>query len=324
MKLPHRRNFLQLAAGAAALPTVSRIARAQAYPTRPVRVVVSVIAGGVDDILVRLINQRLPERLGQPFVIDNLDIGTYTKAIVNAYPDGYTLGLIIAANVIRVTLDEKLNFDFTRDIAPVAGISRNPFVMVVNPSVPAKTVPEFITYAKANPGKLNMASSGNGSISHLTGELFKMMTNIDMRHAPYQGPVPAVAGLLSGQAQVMFATMPPSIQHIKAGELRALAVTSATRSETLPDIPTVGDSVPGYEASGFQGLVAPRNTPAEIIDKISQEVNASLADPKFKGGLTEFGNTVLPLSSADFGKLIHGETEKWAKVMIRTANIKPQ
>jgi tripartite-type tricarboxylate transporter receptor subunit TctC len=321
LKLPHRRQFLHLAAGAAALPAMSRVARAQAYPTRPVRVVVSVIAGGVDDILVRLINQRLPERLGQPFVIDNQDIGTYIKAIVNASPDGYTLGLIIAANVIRVTLDQKLNFDFTRDIAPVAGISRNPFVMVVNPSVPAKTVPDFIAYAKANPGKLNMASSGNGNLVHLSGALFEMMTDIDMRHAPYQGVVPAVTGLLSGQAQVMFATMPPSIQHIKAGELRALAVTSATRSETLPDIPTVGDFVPGYEASGFQGLVAPGNTPAEIIDKISKEVNASVADPKFKKGLTEFGNTILPLSSAEFGKLIANETEKWAKV-IKFAGIK--
>lgn len=320
MKL-FRRAFLHLATGAAVLPSASRFAQAQAYPSRPVHVVVSIIVGGVDDILVQLINQRLPARLGQPFVIDNQDIGRYTKEIVDASPDGYTLGLIIAANAIRVILDQKLNFDFTRDIAPVTGISRNPFVMVVNPSVPAKTVPEFIAYAKTNPRKLKMASSGNGSILHLTGELFKMMTSIDMDHVAYPGASPAVAALLSGQAQVMFTPVPNSIQQIRAGKLRALAVTSAMRSEILPDIPTVGDFVPGYEASGFQGLIAPKNTAAEIINILDKEVSTALADPALRQGLAEFGNTALPLSSTGFGKLIRDETAKWASV-IRTANIK--
>jgi tripartite-type tricarboxylate transporter receptor subunit TctC len=325
MKLP-RRQFLHLAAGTAALPAMSSIARAQTYPTRPVRLIASLVAGGVDDLLVRLIGQSLSERLGQPVVIDNqrgtaTSIGT--EAIVNAPPDGHTLVLVIAANVIRARFDERLNFDFVRDIAPVAGISRNPFVMVVNPSVPAKTVPEFIAYAEGNPGKLHMASSGNGGILHLAGELFKMMTNVNMVHVPYQGAAPAVTALLSGQAHVIFTPMPSAIQHIKAGKLRALAVTAAMRSETLPDIPTVSAFVPGYEASGFQGLCAPKSTPAEVVDKLNREINAALADPTFKERLTEFGNTVLPGSPADFGKVIATGTEKWARV-IRTANVKPE
>jgi tripartite-type tricarboxylate transporter receptor subunit TctC len=325
MKLP-RRNFLQLAAGAAALPAVSRIARAQAYPTRPVRLVVGAPAGGGFDIVARLMGQWLSERLGQPFVIDNRpgaggNIGT--EAVVRAPSDGYTLLLVTAASAINVTLYEKLSFNLSRDIVPVAGIADVPEVMVVNPSLPAKTVPEFVADAKANPGKLSMASGGNGTPSHVAGELFKMMTGTNMVHVPYRGLSPALTDLLGGQVQVAFGGLPSSIEHIRTGKLRALAVTTATRSEALPNIPTVGEFVPGYEASMWYGIGAPKNTPAEIVAKLNTEVNAALADPKLKARLADVGGTVLAGSSADFGKLIADETEKWAKV-IKFAGIKPQ
>ena len=326
MKLPRRRQFLHLAAGAAALPAVSRFAWAQAYPTRPVRIVVGLAAGGASDIVARLMGQWLSERLGQPFVIENrpgAGSNIATEAVVRAPPDGYTLLLVAAANAINATLYDKLNFNFIRDIAPVAAISREPNVMVVNPSVPAKTVPEFIAYAKANPGKINMASAGNGSTSHLAGELFKMMTGVDMVHVPYRGGAPALTDLLAGQVQVFFAPMVLPIEQVRAGKLRALAVTTATRSEALPDIPTVGDFVPGYEASVWFGLGAPKNTPAEIIDKLNKEINAgSRRSRRSRRGLPTSA-AALAGSPADFGKLIADETEKWAKV-IRAANIKAE
>ena len=323
MKLP-RRKFLHLAAGAAALPAVSRLAMAQAYPTRPVRLIVGFPAGGPGDLVARLIGQWLSERLGQQFVIENKpgagsNIGT--EAVVNAPADGYTLLFATSPNAINATLYEKLNFNFIRDIAPVAGVIRVPNVMVVNPSVPVHTVPEFIAYAKANPGKINMASGGNGSTPHVSGELFKMMTGVNLVHVPYRGAAPAVTDLLSGQVQVMFDLMSSSIEHIRAGKLPALAVTTATRSEALPEIPTVGNFVPGYEASTWQGVGAPKNTPAEIVDKLNKEINAGLADRKLKARLADLGATVLAGSPADFGKLIAEETEKWGKV-IRAANIK--
>jgi tripartite-type tricarboxylate transporter receptor subunit TctC len=317
MKLP-RRKFLRLAAGAAALPAVSRIARAQAYPTRPMRVITSSPAGGVDDMLARLIEQSLSERLGQPFAMENQPIAKATETIRNASPDGHTLALVTAANVIATILDEKLNFSFVRDATPVTGISRNPFVVVVNPSVPAKTVPELIAYAKANPGKIKMAGA-SGSILRFAGELFKMTTEVKIVHAPYEVGGAVVSALLSGEAQLLFATMPIAIEHVRAGRLRALAVTTAMRSEMLPDIPTVGEFVPGYEASGIQGLWAPRNTPSGVIDRLNKETNAALADPKFKERLGQFGNTLLPGSTAEYGKTMVNETEKWTKV-IRVAN----
>jgi tripartite-type tricarboxylate transporter receptor subunit TctC len=325
MKLP-RRIFLHLAAGAAALPAVSRIARAQAYPTRPVRLVVPAPAGGSFDITARLMGQWLSERLGQQFVIENrpgagANIGT--EAVVRAPADGYTLLLVGAPNAINATLYDKLNYNFIRDIAPVAGIIREPNIMVVHPSVPAKTVPEFIAYAKANPRKINMASSGNGSSPHMAGELFKMMTGVDMNHVPYRGAAPALTDLLAGQVQVMFPTIPSSIEYVRAGKLRALAVTTAMRSDAFPEIPTIGDFVPGYESSAWLGLGAPKNTPAEIIDKLNREINAGLADPKIKTRLADLGGDVLALSPADFGRFIADETEKWRKV-IRDADIKAE
>jgi tripartite-type tricarboxylate transporter receptor subunit TctC len=325
MKLP-RRNFLHLLAGAAALPAVSRIARAQAYPARPVRLIVTFPAGSTSDIIARPIGQWLSERLGQPFVIDNRPgaggtIGT--EAVVRAPADGYTLLLVAGAHTINVTLYDKLNFNFIRDIAPIASISRETSVMLVNPSFPAKTVPEFIAYAKANPGKINMASAGVGAPSHVIGELFKMMTSVNLVHIAYRGSPPALTDLLSGQVQLYFATTTASIAYIRAGTLRALAVTSATRSEALPDVPTVGEFVPGYEASAVWGLGAPRDTPPEIIDKLNRGINAALADPKMKARLADLGATGLPGSPADFGRLIAEETEKWAKV-IKFAGIKPE
>jgi tripartite-type tricarboxylate transporter receptor subunit TctC len=325
MKLP-RRNFLHLAAGAAALPAVSCFAWAQAYPSRPVRVVVPFAAGGPGDILARLIGQWLSERFGQPFVIENRPGGGSnigTEAVVRAPGDGYSLLLASGANAINAALYEKLNFNFIRDIAPVASIIRTPLVMVVNPSVPAKTVPEFIAYAKANPGKINMASGGTGTGTHIAGELFKMMAGVDMVHVPYRGGGPALTDLLGGQMQVYFPTTVTSIEYIRAGRLRALAVTTATRSDALPDLPTVSEFVPGYEASFCTGIGAPRNTPAEIIDKLNMEINAGLADPKLKARLTDLGGTVLALSPAEFGKLIADETDKWAKV-VKFAGIKPE
>jgi tripartite-type tricarboxylate transporter receptor subunit TctC len=323
MKLP-RRNFLHLAASAAALPAVSRVARAQTYPSRPVRLIAPFAPGGSSDILARLMGQWLSERLGQPFVIDNRpgaasNIGT--EAVVRASPDGYTLLMVGGWNAINATLYDKLNFNFSRDIAPVAGIVRALNVMVINPSFPAKSVPEFIAYAKANPGKISMASVGIGSGPHLYGELFKMMAGVDMVHVPYRSGGPALTDLLGGQVQVYFASTVASIEYIRAGRLRALAVTTATRSDALPGIPTVGEFVPDYEASTWYGVGAPKATPAEIIDKLNKEINAGLADPKMQARLADFGGTPLVVSPADFGRHIADETEKWARV-IRAANIK--
>jgi tripartite-type tricarboxylate transporter receptor subunit TctC len=318
VKLPHRRQFLHLAAGAAALPALSRVARAQSYPTRPVRLISGFPAGGSNDVLARLIGQGLSERLGQPFVIENRpgaggNIGT--EAVVRASPDGYTLLLVGPTNTINTTLYTKLNFDFLRDIAPVASISREASVMLVNPSFPAKTIPEFIAYAKANPGKINMASAGNGAASHVSGELFKMMAGVNIVHVPYRGATPALTDLLGGQVQVFFSPVAASIEHIRAGKLHALAVTTATRSEALPDIPTVGEFIPGYEASSLYGVGTPRNTPTHIVDRLNKEVNAALADPKTKARLAEFGSVPTVMMPADFGKFIAEETEKWAKVV---------
>jgi tripartite-type tricarboxylate transporter receptor subunit TctC len=325
LKLP-RRQFLHLAAGAAALPAVSRIAWAQAYPTRPVRIIIGFAPGGVVEIVARLIGQSLSERLGQPFIIESRPgaaSNIATEAVVRAPPDGYTLLVVSSANAINATLYDKLNFVFLRDIAPIASIIRLPFVMVVNPSVPAKTVPEFIAYAKANPGKLTMASGGIGAATHLAGELFKVMTSVDIVHVPYRGLAASLTDLLGGLVQVTFASVPSSVAYIKAGRLRALAVTSAKRSETLPDLPTVGEFVPGYETSLWLGLGAPKGTPAEIIDTLNQETNAALTDPKIKARLADLGGKVLPGTPADFGKLIADETEKWAKV-VKSAGIKAE
>jgi tripartite-type tricarboxylate transporter receptor subunit TctC len=296
----------------------SRLVWAQAYPSRPVRVIVPFAPAGTTDILARLIGQWLSERLGQQFVIDNRpgsggNLGT--EAVVRAPADGYTLLLVGGWNAINATLYDKLNFNFLRDIMPVASIGGAPYVMVINPSLPAKTVPDFIAYAKANPGRVNMASAGTGAPSHVSGELFKMMAGVNMVHVPYRGGGPAVTDLLGGQVQVMFVPPPTSIEHIRSGKLRALAVTTATRSEALPDIPTVAEFVPGYEASNWYGVGAPKGTPAEIIDKLNKEINACLADPKLRARLADLGGTALAGSPADFGKLIADETEKWGKVV---------
>jgi len=325
MKLP-RRQFLHLVAGAAAVPAVSRFAWAQTYPTRPVRIIVGAPPGGAFDILARLIGQWLSERFRQPFIVENrpgagTNIGT--EAVVKAAPDGYTLLVFDVSPAINTNLYDNLNFVFLRDIAPIASIARSPFIMVVNPAIPAKTVPEFIAYAKANPGKINMASTGNGAAPHVTGELFKMMAGVDMVHVPYRGAAPAITDLLSGQVQVLFISPLVSIEHIKTGKLRALAVASATRSETLPGIPTMGEFLPGFEASQWYGVGAPRNTSTEIVDKLNAEINASLADSKIKARLTELGGTAFPGSPGDFAKLITAETEKWGKV-VRAANIKAE
>jgi tripartite-type tricarboxylate transporter receptor subunit TctC len=325
MKLP-RRNFLQLAAGAAALPAMPRIARAQAYPSRPVHVVVGFPPGGTADIIARLMGQRLSERLGQQVIIENrpgagANIGT--EAVVRAPADGYTLLLVGSYNAINATLYDRLNFNFIRDIAPIAGLIRVPSALEVNPSVPAKSVPEFIAYAKANPGKLTMASSGIGTPSHVIGELFKFMTGVNLVHVPYRGAAPAVTDLLAGQVQVFFDPIPNSIGYIRAGKLRPLAITSATRSEALPDVPTVSEFVPGYEATSWFGIGAPKATPAEIVEKLNKEINASLADPKMNARLADLGGTVLAGPPADFGRLIADDTEKWAKV-INSAGIKAE
>jgi tripartite-type tricarboxylate transporter receptor subunit TctC len=325
MKLP-RRNFLHLAAGAAALPVMSRAAGAQAYPSRPVRIIVGFAPGGGVDIIARLIGQWLSERLGQQFIIENRPgAGTNiaTEAVVRAPPDGYTLLLVNAANAVNATFYDNLNFNFLRDIAPVAAITVVPNVLLVHPSVSAKTVPELIAYAKANPRKLNMASGGVGGPSHVWGELFKMMAGIDMLHVPYRGAAPAMTDLISGQVQVMFGSMPASIAYIKADTLRALAVTTAKRSEALPDLPTVGEFVPGYEASQWYGLGVAKNAPTEIIDRLNKEINVALADPNMKARLADLGGTVLAGSPADFGKLIAEETEKWGKV-VKFSGAKPE
>jgi tripartite-type tricarboxylate transporter receptor subunit TctC len=323
MKLP-RREVLQLAAGAAALPTISRVAWAQAYPTRPVRIIVPFPAGQATDSIARLMGQSLSDRFGQAFVIENRtgaggNIGT--EAVVHAPPDGYTLLLAGLSSTFNATLYKKLNFDFIRDIAPVASIGGGPYVMVVNSSVPAKTVAEFIVYAKANPGKINMASSGNGSVSHVFGELFKMTTGVDLVHVPYRGGY--VPDLLGGQTQMVIGTIASCIELVRAGKLRALAVTTAARSAALPDVPAMDEYVPGYEASQWYGLAAPRNTPADIVSKLNGAINASLADPKLIARLADLGVDPLPTTSADFGRLIADETDKWAKV-IQAANIKAE
>ena len=324
MKLPHRRQFLHLAACAAALPAVSRIAWAQAYPTRPVRIIEGFGAGSALDIVARLIGQSLSERLGQSFVIENRSgaaSNIATEAVVRASPDGYTLLLITTANALNATMF-KLNFDFIHDIAPVASIVRVPYVMEVHPSVPAKTVAEFIAYAKANPGKINLASAGIGSGTHVAGEMFKTMADLDLLHVPYRG-AQVFPALLAGEVQVYFGPLLSSIAYIRAGNLRPLAVTTTTRSQILPDVPVVSETVPGYEASAWFGMGAPKNTPVEIIERLNTEVNASIADPKFQARLANLGGAVLAGSPADFGKLISDETKKWGKVIV-AANIKPQ
>jgi tripartite-type tricarboxylate transporter receptor subunit TctC len=319
-----RRRFLQLTAAAAAIPAVSRAARAQSYPSRPLRLIIGYPPGGSADITARLTGQWLSERLGQPVVVESRPgAGTNlaTEAVVRAAPDGYTLLLVAPANAINATLYGKLNFDFMRDTDPVAGLIRFPNVVVVNPSLPIKTTPELIAHAKANPGKLNMASSGNGSTIHMSGELFKMMTGINMVHVPYRGGALALTDLIGGQVQVMFDNVPTSAEHIRTGKLRGLAVTSLARSDVLPDLPTVADVLPGYEASAWYGLSVPKGTPAEIIERLNKETNAILADPKAKARFAELGASLLPGSATDFGKLVADETEKWGKV-VKFAGVK--
>jgi tripartite-type tricarboxylate transporter receptor subunit TctC len=325
MTLP-RRQFLRLAAGATALPALARLARAQTYPARPVRIVVGLAPGGGTDIVARLIGQWLSERLGQSFVVENrpgANGNIATEAVANASPDGYTLLAVSPGAAINQSLYDKLNFDFLRDIAPVAGIIRVANVMVVNPAFPARTLPEFIAYAKANPDQINMASSGNGSSNHLSGELFKMMAGVRMVHVPYRGAAPALTDVIGGQVQLIFSAVTSTIEYIKADKVRALAVTATTREEALPDVPAVAEFVPGYEASNWWGIAAPKATPAAVVDTLNKEINAAFADPKIKARLADLGGTPLAGPPADFGKLIADETEKWGKV-IRAANIKAE
>jgi tripartite-type tricarboxylate transporter receptor subunit TctC len=317
MRLP-RRKFLHLAGGIATFPAVLRMAKAENYPNKPVRFVIGYTPGGSADIAARLMGQWLSERLGQSFIVESRpgagsNIGT--EAVIRSPPDGYTILLVAPANAINATLYRKLNYNFIRDIAPVAGIIRFPNVMEVNPSVPAKTVPEFIAYARANPGKINFASSGNGSTIHMSGELFKMMTGVDIIHVPYRGSAQALTDMLGGQMHLMFDNVPTSLEHIRSGKLRPLAVTTSTRSEVLPDVPTVADFVPGYESSAWYGVAVPRGTPPEIVGMLNRAINAGLADPKLKARFAELSAAVLPGSPADFGKLLVDETEKWAKVV---------
>jgi tripartite-type tricarboxylate transporter receptor subunit TctC len=324
MKL-FRRQFLHLAAGAAALPAVSRIARAQTYPTRPVRWMVGTAAGASPDIVARIMGQWLSEHLSQPLIIENRPgAGTNiaVQAVVRAPPDGYSLLFITSANAINATLYENLSFNFIRDIAPVASIMRGPLIAVVNPSVPFKTVPELIAYAKANPGKISMASNSNGTVSHVAGELFKMMTGTDMLHVAYRSEPPALTDLIGGQVQVMFDNIPGVIELIKAGKLRALAITTARRWEALPELPTVDSFVPGYEASATFGVGVPKGTPTEIIERLNKEINSALADPKMKAQIAELGATPLAGSPSDYGNLIVDETEKWGKV-VKFSDAKP-
>jgi tripartite-type tricarboxylate transporter receptor subunit TctC len=325
MKLP-RRRFLQLAVGAAAVPAVSWIARAQAYPTRPVRILVGFPPGGTNDIHARLAAQLLSERLGKQFVVENragAGGNLATEALVRAEPDGYTLLLASATDSWSGALYDNLKFDFIRDVAPVASIDRGPGILVVHPSFAISTVRELITYAKANSGKVTIASSGIGSGPHIYWELFRSMTSVNMLHVPYRGGVPALTDLLAGQVQVMFATLASAIEYVRSGRLHALGVTGEGRLEALPHVPTIGEFVPGYEATGWMGIVAPKNTPAEIIDKLNKEINAELADPKMKARIMDLGSTVFANSPADFGRFIVEYTEKWKKV-IRTANIRPE
>ena len=317
MKLS-RRHLLQLASGVIALPPTSWLAHAQTWPNRPVRLIIGYTPGGSADLTARLMGQWLSEKLGQSFVVENRPGGgtnIATEAVLRAPPDGYTLLLVAPANAINATLYDKLNFNFIKEVEPIAGLIRFPNVVVVNPSVPVKTIPELIAYAKANPGKLNMASSGNGSTIHMSGELFKMLTDVNMVHVPYRGGAPALTDLIAGQVQVMFDNIPTCAEHVKSGKLRGLAVTSTTRSEVLPDLPTVADFLPGYEASAWYGLAAPKGTPPEIVDRLNKAVNEILADPKVKAKFSEYGAILLPGSSADFGKLLTDETEKWGKVV---------
>jgi len=323
MKLP-RRQFLHLAAGAAMLPAVSRLAWAQTYPTRPVRLFVGFPAGSSADIVARIMGQWLADRLGQPFVTVNragAASNIAAEAVVRAASDGYSLLWATPANAISGTFYDNLNFNFIRDIAPIAGVMSTPLVMVVNPSFPTKTVPEFIAYAKANPGKINMASGGNGGTPHVTGELFKMMTGVNMVHVPYRGDAPALIDLLGGQVQTMFGILPLLVEYIRVGKLRALAVTTSTRSAALPEIPTMGEFVPGYEARLWHGVGSPKNTPNKIVDKLNKEINAGLADPSMKARLAELGAVPMPMTPAEFGKFMADETEKWGSV-IRAAHIK--
>ena len=318
MMLLARRNFLRLAGATAMAPALSRFAGAQDYPTRPVRLIVGFPPGGGTDVAARLVGQWLSERLGQPVVIENrpgAGSNIATEAVVHAAADGHTLLLVSTAHAINATLYERLNYNFLRDIAPIAGFMRVPNVMEINPSLSAKSVPEFIAYARANPGKINLASGGNGTSQHLSGELFKMMTGLSIVHVPYRGAAPALTDLIGGQVQVMFGDMPSSIEFIKAGKLRALAVTTVTRSEALPDLPTVSDFLPGYESSAWYGIGAPKNTPVEIVERLSKEISAALADPKMKARLTSLGGTTLDGSPSRFGTLIADETQKWAKVV---------
>jgi tripartite-type tricarboxylate transporter receptor subunit TctC len=322
----HRRRLIRLAAAAAALPPLPYVAKAEAYPSRPVRIIVGYTAGGTNDILARLIGQWLSERLGQPFVIENrsgASTNIATEMVVRAPSDGYTLLQVGPANVINATLYERLNFNFIRDIAPIASLSREAIIMVVNPTFPAKTVPEFIAYAKANPGKINMASSGSGSSTHLAGELFQEMTGVQMLHVPYRGGGPALTDLLGNRVQVFFPSAPVSIEYVRAGSLQALAVTTETRLEALPNLPTVSEFVPGYEASAVYGLGAPKGTPAAIIDRLNGEINKGLADPKLKARFAAVASTVFPSSPSDFAKLISDETEKWGKV-VKSSGAKPE
>jgi tripartite-type tricarboxylate transporter receptor subunit TctC len=317
MKLP-RRQVLRLAAGAAALTPLPRVARPQAYPSRPVRLIVGFPPGGGVDVVARIMGQWLTDRLGTPFVVENRPgAGSNLAAefVAKAAPDGYTLLLVSTANTVNATLYDKLSFNFLRDIAPVTGIVQTPLVMEVHPSVPVRTVPEFIAYAKANPGKINMASGGNGSSPHVTGELFKMMTGVNLVHVPYRGGAPALTDLLGGQVQVMFDPLANSVEHVKAGRVRSLAVTTATRSPALPDIPTVGEFVAGYEASFWGGLGVPRNTPGDVVEKLNKEIGAALANPTMQARLADFGGTSLAGSPAEFGKFMADETAKWEKVI---------
>jgi tripartite-type tricarboxylate transporter receptor subunit TctC len=326
MKSPHRRRFLHLAAGAAALPAVSRFAWAQGYPAQPVRIIVGFGPGGVSDILARLIAQWLSDRFDRPFIVDNRPGGgtnIATETVARAPADGYTLLWLTSSNAINATLYDKLSFDFIRDIAPVASVVLVPSVVTVNLQFPAKTVPEFIAYAKANPGKINMGAAGPGSSTHIFGELFKMMAGVDLVPVQYRSSAPIMTDLMAGQVQVTFGPLGSSIEYIKTGKVRALAVTEATRAEALPDVPTVGEFVPGYEASLWQGIGAPKNTPSEIIDRLNKEINAALADPKMKARLADLGCTPFAQSPAEFAKLIASDTEKWGKV-IRAANIKAE
>jgi tripartite-type tricarboxylate transporter receptor subunit TctC len=325
VKLP-RRQFLHLAAGAAALPFVSRIARAQVYPTRPVRIVVGFPAGGTTDIVARLVAQWMSERLGQQFVIENrpgASTNIATEAVARAPADGYMLLTITSTNTINASIYDRLNFDLNRDFAMVAGLNHSPLILEVHPSVPVNSVPEFIAYAKASPGKLSMASFGTGSISHVAGELFKMATGLDMLHVPYRGSAPMVTDLMGAQVQAAFDALPASIEYIRAGKLRALAATTSSRLEVLPDVQTVSEFLPGYEARAWAGIGAPKNTPPELIDKLSKEISAALSDSKIKARLADLGGFPMPMTSAEFGKFVAAESEKWAKV-VKFAGIKPE